>query len=69
MAYPTGYSRDNLAAKAEQLRNQIERFITDGKEFGEVKKIYQEYKEVLAQLNKLDAGGGPTVYHNNHKNT
>ena len=56
MAYSTGYSRENLTAKAEQLRSQMERFIMNGKEFGEVKKIYQEYKQVLAQLNKLDAG-------------
>jgi hypothetical protein len=47
-------TRDTLAARAEELKNKINYFMTNGKEFAEVKIVYQEFKEVLSQLRKFD---------------
>jgi hypothetical protein len=47
-------SGDGLVARAEQLQDEINYYMTNGREFGEVKLIYQEYKAVLAQLKKLE---------------
>jgi hypothetical protein len=56
MHEPQTSFRDNLLQRAEKLRQTMEDFMTNGKEFSEVKKIYQEFKEVCPNWTASIAG-------------
>lgn len=53
MPYREEVLKADLLSKAQNLQKQIHEFMINGKEFDEVKKLYREYKDMLARIECL----------------